>query len=120
MVWHKDSELPDGLILWGSRAGFRSGITCAAGRLRPTPQFVVKSCATRTKAVYAIGCCNGFQVLTETGLLPGALLRNAGLKYICKTVGLRVETSQSAFTERIQCRRCHRHSDCASRWQLFR
>ena len=45
-----------------------------------------------------IGICNGFQVLTETGLLPGALLRNAGLKYICRTVALRVETSNSAFT----------------------
>ena len=48
---------------------------------------------------YAIGICNGFQVLTETGLLPGVLLRNAGLKYICRTVGLRVETSDSAFTQ---------------------
>jgi phosphoribosylformylglycinamidine synthase I len=48
---------------------------------------------------YAIGICNGFQVLVETGVLPGALLRNAGLKYICKTVGLNVVTSQSAYTE---------------------
>ena len=46
-----------------------------------------------------LGICNGFQVLTETGMLPGALLRNAGLKYICKTVGLKVETSQSVYTE---------------------
>ena len=46
-----------------------------------------------------MGICNGFQVLTETGILPGALLRNANLKYICKTVGLKVETSASAFTE---------------------
>ena len=48
---------------------------------------------------YAVGICNGFQILTETGILPGALLRNAGLKYICRTVGLKVETSESAFTQ---------------------
>lgn len=48
---------------------------------------------------YVLGVCNGFQVLTETGLLPGALMRNAGLKFICKTVDLKVETSDSAFTE---------------------
>jgi phosphoribosylformylglycinamidine synthase I len=46
-----------------------------------------------------LGVCNGFQVLTETGILPGVLLRNAGLKYICKTVSLKVETTQNAFTE---------------------
>ena len=46
-----------------------------------------------------MGICNGFQVLTETGILPGVLLRNSGLKYICKTVGLKVETSDSAFTQ---------------------
>jgi phosphoribosylformylglycinamidine synthase len=48
---------------------------------------------------YVLGVCNGFQVLTETGLLPGALMRNANLKFICKTVDLKVETSASAFTE---------------------
>jgi phosphoribosylformylglycinamidine synthase len=48
---------------------------------------------------YVLGVCNGFQILTETGILPGALLRNAGLKYVCKPVGLRVTTNQSAFTQ---------------------
>ena len=47
-----------------------------------------------------MGICNGFQILTETGLLPGALLRNSGLKYICKTVALRVETTDSVFTQK--------------------
>ena len=50
----------------------------------------------------AMGICNGFQILTETGILPGALLRNAGLKYICRTVGLRVETADSAFTREYE------------------
>ena len=49
---------------------------------------------------YIVGICNGFQILTETGLLPGALLRNSGLKYICKTVDLNVETANSIFTKK--------------------
>jgi len=51
------------------------------------------------KGGYALGVCNGFQVLTETGLLPGALMRNAALKFVCKSSPLKVETSNSAFTE---------------------
>ena len=47
---------------------------------------------------YVLGVCNGFQVLTELGLLPGALMRNAGLNFVCRTVGLRIDNSQSAFT----------------------
>ena len=54
--------------------------------------------ARAAKGVAVLGICNGFQMLTETGLLPGALMRNAGLKFICRTVGLRVATADSAFT----------------------
>jgi phosphoribosylformylglycinamidine synthase len=54
--------------------------------------------ARAKSGVAVLGVCNGFQVLTETGLVPGALLRNAGLKFVCRNVGLRVETSQSLFT----------------------
>ena len=98
MVWHKETSLPDGVDIVGVPGGFSFGdyLRCGAIAAQSPITSAVKSHAER--GGYAIGICNGFQVLTETGLLPGVLLRNAGLKYICKTVELRVETSQSAFT----------------------
>ena len=99
MVWHKDSVLPDGVDLVGVPGGFSYGdyLRCGAIAAQSSICNAIKAHAER--GGYILGICNGFQVLTETGLLPGALLRNAGLKYICKTVELRVETSQSIFTE---------------------
>ncbi|PJE37457.1 phosphoribosylformylglycinamidine synthase subunit PurQ [Pseudooceanicola lipolyticus] len=99
MVWHKDSDLPKDIDIVGIPGGFSFGdyLRCGAIAARsPICQAVV---AHAERGGYAMGICNGFQVLTETGILPGALLRNANLKYICKTVGLKVETSASAFTE---------------------
>ena len=99
MVWHKDSDLPKGIDIVGIPGGFSFGdyLRCGAIAARsPICQAVV---AHAERGGYAMGICNGFQVLTETGILPGALLRNANLKYICKTIGLKVETSASAFTE---------------------
>jgi len=99
MVWHKDTELPTGVDIVGVPGGFSFGdyLRCGAIAANSPICKAVKDHAER--GGYVFGVCNGFQVLTETGILPGALLRNAGLKYICKTVGLKVETSQSAFTE---------------------
>ncbi len=99
MVWHKDAELPSGVDIVGVPGGFSYGdyLRCGAIAAQSTICGAVKAHAER--GGYILGVCNGFQVLTETGLLPGALLRNAGLKYICKTVALRVETSSSVFTE---------------------
>ncbi|WP_299702498.1 phosphoribosylformylglycinamidine synthase subunit PurQ [uncultured Tateyamaria sp.] len=99
MVWHKDTELPAGVDMVGVPGGFSFGdyLRCGAIAANSPICKAVKWHAER--GGYVFGVCNGFQVLTETGILPGALLRNAGLKYICKTVGLKVETSQSAFTE---------------------
>lgn len=98
MVWHKDSTLPEGVDIVGIPGGFSYGdyLRCGAIAAQSPICGAVKSHADR--GGYVLGVCNGFQVLTETGLLPGALLRNSGLKYICKTVGLKVETSQSDFT----------------------
>ncbi len=98
MVWHKDSRLPDGLDLVAIPGGFSFGDYLRCGAIAaqsPISKAVVKHA---NSGGYVIGICNGFQVLTETGLLPGALMRNAGLKFLCKPVGLRVETSDSAFT----------------------
>ncbi|WP_167646221.1 phosphoribosylformylglycinamidine synthase subunit PurQ [Mameliella alba] len=98
MVWHKDTELPAGIDLVGIPGGFSFGDYLRCGAIAANAPIVnaVKDHADR--GGYALGICNGFQVLTETGLLPGALLRNAGLKYICRTVGLRAEGA-SIFTE---------------------
>ena len=98
MVWHKDDALPEGVDIVGVPGGFSYGDYLRCGAIAAQSPIVrsVKDHAAR--GGYVLGICNGFQVLTETGLLPGALLRNAGLKYICKTVGLKVETSQSEFT----------------------
>lgn len=99
MVWHKDTALPDGVDLVGVPGGFSFGDYLRCGAIAANSPICGAIRAHAERGGYALGVCNGFQVLTETGLLPGALLRNARLKYICKTVGLRVETSQSAFTE---------------------
>jgi len=99
MVWHKDSTLPADVDIVGVPGGFSYGDYLRCGAIAaqsPICQAVVDHA---NRGGYAIGICNGFQILTETGILPGALLRNAGLKYICRTVDLKVETSSSVFTE---------------------
>lgn len=100
MVWHKDTRLPDGIDVVGIPGGFSYGdyLRCGAIAAQSPICGAVKAHAER--GGFAIGICNGFQVLTETGILPGVLLRNAGLKYICKTIELEVQTSNSAFTAR--------------------
>ncbi|NOD33554.1 MULTISPECIES: phosphoribosylformylglycinamidine synthase subunit PurQ [unclassified Ruegeria] len=98
MVWHKDAALPDGVDIVGVPGGFSYGDYLRCGAIAAKSP-ICKAVVNHTeRGGYAVGICNGFQVLTETGILPGALLRNAGLKYICKTVGLKVETSDSVFT----------------------
>src|SRR6476469_2119169 len=98
MVWHKDGELPDGIDFIGVPGGFSYGDYLRSGAMaaRSPVMSAVKDAAAR--GVPVIGICNGFQVLTEAGLLPGALMRNAGLSFVCRNVPLRVENSQSRFT----------------------
>jgi phosphoribosylformylglycinamidine synthase subunit PurQ / glutaminase len=98
MVWHKDSALPDGVDIVAVPGGFSYGDYLRCGAIAAKSPICASLIEHVERGGYALGVCNGFQVLTETGLLPGALLRNAGLKYICRTVGLRVETSASDFT----------------------
>ncbi len=98
MVWHGDSELPAALDLIAIPGGFSYGDYLRSGAMAarsPVMRAVVKAAGT---GVPVLGVCNGFQILTEAGLLPGALMRNAGLSFVCRTVGLRVENSQSIFT----------------------
>ena len=98
MVWHKDVNLPD-VDLVAVPGGFSFGDYLRCGAIAAQSPVCKSVVAHVERGGYALGVCNGFQVLTETGLLPGALMRNAGLKFICKTVGLNVVTSDNAFTE---------------------
>lgn len=98
MIWHKDTELPGDVDIVGIPGGFSFGDYLRCGAIAansPICRSVVKHAE---RGGYVLGVCNGFQVLTETGLLPGALMRNANLKFICRPVGLEVATADSAFT----------------------
>ncbi|MEL6101006.1 MAG: phosphoribosylformylglycinamidine synthase subunit PurQ [Pseudomonadota bacterium] len=99
MVWHKDTALPGGTDIVGVPGGFSFGDYLRCGAIAANSPICKAVKAHADAGGFVLGICNGFQVLTETGLLPGALLRNAELKYICKTIGLTVESSNSAFTE---------------------
>jgi phosphoribosylformylglycinamidine synthase I len=98
MVWHQETVLPDDLDLIVLPGGFSYGdyLRCGAMAAQsPVMREVVKAA---NDGVAVVGICNGFQVLCEAGLLPGALLRNEKLKYICKPVALDVVNSQTRFT----------------------
>ena len=97
-VWHKDTALPPGVDVAAVPGGFSFGdyLRCGAIAAQSPIAAAVKDHAER--GGYVLGICNGFQVLTEMGLLPGALMRNAGQRFICNSVALRVETTDSAFT----------------------
>lgn len=98
MVWHKDTELPRDIDIVGIPGGFSYGDYLRCGAIAAQSPICRSVGDHAARGGYVLGVCNGFQVLTETGLLPGALLRNAGLKYVCRTIGLTVETSASDFT----------------------
>ncbi len=98
MVWHKDAALPDGLDMIAIPGGFSFGdyLRCGAIAARAPIMRAVVDFANRGGLV--LGVCNGFQVLIEAGLLPGVLMRNQTLKFVCRDVRLSVETTQSPFT----------------------
>ena len=98
MVWHKDTDLPAGIDLVAVPGGFSFGDYLRCGAIAARAPIVPALVEHVKNGGYAIGICNGFQILLETGLLPGALMRNAGLKFICRDVPLVVATAESAFT----------------------
>ena len=98
MVWHKDTALPEGVDLVALPGGFSFGDYLRCGAIAANAPVCRAVGAHAERGGYVLGICNGFQVLTETGLLPGALMRNAGLKFICRPERLRVATTQSDFT----------------------
>jgi phosphoribosylformylglycinamidine synthase len=99
MVWHRESRVPD-VDLIAVPGGFSYGDYLRSGAMAarsPVMQDVVRRANAGTPV---LGVCNGFQILTEAGLLPGALMRNANLSFVCRDVDLRVENSQTAFSSR--------------------
>ncbi|MPT47295.1 MAG: phosphoribosylformylglycinamidine synthase subunit PurQ [Sphingobium sp.] len=102
MLWHRETEIPAGIDLIAVPGGFSYGDYLRSGAMasRSPIMAAVKEAAAR--GTYVLGVCNGFQVLTESGLLPGALMRNAGIHFVCRDVALTVENNQSAFTSLYQ------------------
>jgi phosphoribosylformylglycinamidine synthase len=101
MVWHRDSELPDvDLVVLPGGFSYGDYLRCGAMASQSAIMGAIKAHADRGGAV--LGICNGFQVLTEAHLLPGALMRNANLQFVCRPVALEVNETQSAFTRKYE------------------
>ncbi len=101
-VWHRETELPEGLDLVALPGGFSYGDYLRSGAMAARSPIMRAVADAAARGVPVIGICNGFQVLTEAGLLPGALMRNAALNFICRPVELKVENSQSLFTSHYE------------------
>jgi phosphoribosylformylglycinamidine synthase len=101
MVWHGDAAIPnvDLIVLPG---GFSYGDYLRTGAIAAHSPVMGEVKARAARGVPVVGICNGFQILTEAGLLPGALVRNVGLHFICRDVHLKVENTESMFTRRYQ------------------
>lgn len=97
-VWHGDADLPERLDFIALPGGFSYGDYLRSGAMAANSPVMRSVKAAAERGVPVLGVCNGFQVLTEAGLLPGALMRNAGQNFICRTVSLKVENNQSLFT----------------------
>ena len=100
MLWHQETELPDGIGLIAVPGGFSYGDYLRSGAMAARSPIMRAIVEAAGRGVPVLGICNGFQILTEAGLLPGALMRNEGLNFVCREVALTVENSQSTFTAR--------------------
>lgn len=101
-LWHGETEIPNNIDLIGLPGGFSYGDYLRSGAMSARSPIMQEIKEFADKGKHIIGICNGFQVLTETGLLPGTLMRNKNLKFICKHVNLKVENSTSNFTKGYQ------------------
>lgn len=101
MVWHRDSELPkvDLVLVPG---GFSYGDYLRTGAIAAHSPILREVKARADKGMAVIGICNGFQIITEAGMLPGVLLRNSHLKFVCRNIHLKVATTQTLFTSRYE------------------
>ncbi|MEM6410195.1 MAG: phosphoribosylformylglycinamidine synthase subunit PurQ [Pseudomonadota bacterium] len=98
MVWHKDGEIPEETDLVMVPGGFSYGDYLRCGAMAANSKVIEQLKNHAERGGYILGVCNGFQILTETGLLPGALLRNASLDFVCKPQSLKIESNNTAFT----------------------
>lgn len=102
MLWHRDTELPAGLDLVVLPGGFSYGDYLRCGAMAAQSPIMAAVRAHAERGGHVLGVCNGFQMLTEAGLLPGALLRNASLRFLAMDCTMRVERSDTAFTRHFQ------------------
>ncbi|MEH3105716.1 MAG: phosphoribosylformylglycinamidine synthase subunit PurQ [Sphingomonas fennica] len=98
MLWHRETSLPDGIDLVGVPGGFSYGDYLRSGAMAARSPVMRAVAEGAARGLPVLGVCNGFQVLTEAGLLPGALMRNAGLAFVCRDVALTVGEANSPFT----------------------
>jgi phosphoribosylformylglycinamidine synthase I len=97
-IWHGDANIPERLDFIALPGGFSYGDYLRSGAMAARSPVMRAVIAAASRGVPVLGVCNGFQVLTEAGLLPGALMRNAGIRFVCRDVALVVENDQSLFT----------------------
>ncbi|NTZ41972.1 phosphoribosylformylglycinamidine synthase subunit PurQ [Altererythrobacter sp. SALINAS58] len=97
-IWHGDADLPERLDLIALPGGFSYGDYLRSGALAARSPVLKAVSSAAARGVPVLGVCNGFQVLTESGLLPGALMRNESMHFICRDMPLRVENAESSFT----------------------
>ena len=102
MVWHRETELPAGLDLIAIPGGFSYGDYLRAGAMAAQSPVMRAVVEAAERGMPVLGICNGFQVLTEARLLPGALMRNSGIRFVGRDVAVKVENSQSLFTARYE------------------
>ena len=98
MLWHDDADLPEGLDLITLPGGFSHGDYLRSGAIAARSPIMRAVIRAADRGTPVLGICNGFQVLTESGLLPGALMRNGGLDFVCRDVKLEVVTTDTPFT----------------------
>ena len=102
MVWHKDGTIPEGTDLVMVPGGFSYGDYLRCGAMAANSPVIGQLKTHADRGGYVLGVCNGFQILCETGLLPGALMMNAGLHFVCKPQALTVESANTAYTSAYQ------------------
>ena len=100
LVWHTEAKLPD-VDLVVIPGGFSYGDYLRCGAIAARSPIMSDIHAKSLKGLKVLGVCNGFQILTEAGLLPGALVRNSGLRFVCREVKLRVENTRTWFTNQL-------------------